>query len=224
MSPSFTMSDTICLSLTNSIALRKIDVSECAAIVKASYFAHVIFGYLNHTVTLASRAAFGVKSASVSVTNVVTDKPFGVKARAATVSRCAPSLIYAINSIIFGCTKPQVRRVTARRVVAGMTNKQAIRDRAIGVFISQPMRIKHLTRYSKFSVPIFVYCALPLPAFIGARNINTFPKCIFDFLRGILMWHACPPLRARATGDCNPASGNFISINYTRFAGVLPCH
>jgi len=87
-----------------------------------------------------------------------------------------------VLSVLFGCSQKQVLRITARRVVATMTDEQPIDGCVVGEEKSQPMRSNTLAVQPKTSVTLGVTIAHPGPALIWQPHFHLLPKSLANWL------------------------------------------
>lgn len=85
---------------------------------------------------------------------------------------------YFIRHVVGARTQEMMRWVAAWRVVTVMADYKSIRDRAIRQFIGNAMGRKRLTTTANMDSPIahWVGASLPVPAIIGAENVNMRPE------------------------------------------------
>ncbi len=91
-----------------------------------------------------------------------------------------------VGRIIGQCSEPQMSRVTASPVIAGMTYAKTFWNRAICQFVGHSMRgyssLYTSTVEAKRAVAVSVYSRRPVPAGVRAAGfIYLFPKAIFGW-------------------------------------------
>lgn len=126
-------------------------------------------------------------ASSISLANV---NDLGVSELGLTVRRsnhprwivmAGPALRKHIRDIDGGSTKEQMRGVDARRVIATMTDIEAVGDRAMIQLIGHAMRIEMpatIGLVGHSSIALVVQMPLPRPAFIATPLLHVRPKAV----------------------------------------------
>jgi hypothetical protein len=192
VTPGFSANDSADLCLRDAEGEGEVDLS-LAGCVAAADLADIIGPEPRPTVLLAGEQA-GVDPGSVAFTTRQavgqTARPMGVSAghmfrsnscpvRVAPRSVCRkylPPLRPAIGLIVSGCPKPDVRRIAARRVVAGMAGKQLGWYRAVHEFPSDPMGGNGAAFEPILPVASPVTAGQPWPALIGSTPVDLGPE------------------------------------------------
>lgn len=155
-----------------------------------------------------------------------------------------PALFLLILVVIGPCTKKQMGRVDARRIIASMANTQAFSDRAIFKSVRNAMRpytVQHpVTKiiFGRLPLPTFIWASLfdfrPKPLlkrgdFAAASHINlrTCWATKFSFIfslsnkRGLTnganksnFRHTVPPIRYSRAPRCDQHRGGFLCSNF----------
>lgn len=115
-----------------------------------------------------------------------------------------PLFFRAIRHVINLCSTKQMVWITARRIVACVTNKNSIRYWAVNFLKDRPVD-EHVFLFSSdfnYSVPSFLSCTRPLPAIFWIAYLYFAPKAFmkglgyftgFDFCRDSrsngIKWH-----------------------------------
>jgi len=82
--------------------------------------------------------------------------------------------------IVFISAKKQMRWITARRIIALMTNKKPSRNRAINQFVNHPMRSGLMTILGNNPVSGGSMRTLPEPALVICAPVYSIPKPFFE--------------------------------------------
>lgn len=111
-----------------------------------------------------------------------------------------------ISHVFCRCTKEQMGRITARRVVALVANKESIRNRAVHEFIDDAMRPSIPLVDRDLTITTVETAALPFPTSIRtARPIDASPDIL-----GTASFGVCPAL---------PRAIQTISVSEYRWIG-----
>lgn len=112
-------------------------------------------------------------------------------------AKCASTSFGHLLAVIFGSTNAKMVGVDARRVVAAMQNKQAIRNKSDKVFVREPMRSSWRLPPTHRELPVslggFKCCPQPAPIFIhcilafkaSKIFLNHYLKSLIHPVRGI---------------------------------------
>lgn len=99
--------------------------------------------------------------------------------------------------VVVLCAKKQMIGVNAGRIVAAMTNKHGIRDRAAMKFVRKSVSaFGYIRDESKYAISSGARRAFPYPTAIGIRSVYLFPESVFYRLRD-LVFAAMPMNKAR---------------------------
>jgi hypothetical protein len=112
-------------------------------------------------VRIAPRHAFRVESRSAPI---AAGQPFGIEPGAVPVTACQSSGPHGVGSVIGNRPNAQMGRITAWRVVAGMSDQQPRGDRPISLFVSEAMGRRASAVHPQVPIASDTAGPLPLPA------------------------------------------------------------
>lgn len=125
------------------------------------------------------------------------------------------SLAVHIGNVFSLRSRPQMARVDAGRIVAGVTHAKPIRNLPMGNQVRNAVRHSVSIVDADRAVASNLDSARPQPAgILPARSIDIAPK-LFDLLRGKVKVHSVLPALSDVAGTVSAVSGYFLANNST---------
>lgn len=127
--------------LIQAEAKPQLPLPNAASSVEGSNFTNIYLAQASHAVTLATKHALWV---SVGTMICASRQALWMCAATIPVARSATPLHDHIPHIVGSCAKPKMGRVYANPIIAGMADKEPVKNWAVGNHPCHPVRFERL--------------------------------------------------------------------------------